>query len=165
MTKDIDNKYWKDPMAITPSAMEQLTPRHFMIMDLLIQGSKTGEIAKRIGMTHAWVCTIVNDASFQHRLAIRRAKFTEKLDEKAINTVIEAGDTLKKHAVDAANKLVEMLDTGTPGLQKASAVDILDRVGIGKQTQNSTSVSSKVVIIDEKSATVIEKLLIEEKVS
>ena len=150
-------------MAISPSAMEQLTPRHFMIMDLIIQGCKTGDIAKRLGLAHAYICTIVGDASFQHRLAMRREKFTEKLDERVINTVIEAGDALKENAKRAADKLVMLLDTGTPGIQKAAASDILDRVGLGKQTQSLTSVSSKVVIIDEKSATIIENLLTEEK--
>ena len=145
-----------------PFTMEQLTPRHFQIMDLAVQGLPSGEIAKRINLGGAYVSTIMAAPNFQHQLAMRRAKFEERLDDKIVNTTIEAGNVLKQNAIRAANKMVSLLDSGTPGLQKSAAADIMDRVGLAKQTQQNVDVNAKVVVLDAKSASVIETLLAEE---
>jgi len=143
--------------------MEQLTPRHYQIMDLVIQGVKSGQIAKRLDIGHSYVSTILGGPNFQHQLTMRRAKFQDKLDEKIVNTTVEAGNVLKAAAVRAANRMANLVDAGTPGLQKSAAADILDRVGLAKQTQQNIDVSAKVVVLDAKSASVIEDLLAEDK--
>lgn len=145
------------------SAMEQLTPRHFEIIDLTIQGLKSGQIADRLGLSHPYVSTVMAAPNFQHSLAMRRASFVDKLDEKVINTTVEAGNILKEAAVRAANNLVNKLDCSSDPLQVKAACEILDRSGVPKQAPSSVTMTQQVVIIDEKSAKVIQEMLLIEK--
>ena len=140
------------------NTMEQLTPRHFEIIDLAIQGLKSGEIAKRMKLTLPYVSTIMGAPNFQHQLAMRRERYVDKLDDKIINSTVEAGNVLKENAVKAANTMVALLDNGSAPIQRQAAAEVLDRAGVQKQNP-STLIERQTVVIDEKSAKIITETL------
>ena len=143
--------------------MEQLTPRAYEIIDLAIQGLRSGAIAKRLELTHPYVCTIMSAPNFQHQLAMRREKLSDKIDDKIVNTTVEAGNVLKENAIRAANKMVDLLDNESAPIQQKAASEILDRTGIAKQLTSSSTLQQQVVIVDEKSAMIIKETLMIEK--
>jgi len=145
--------------------MEQLTPRAVQIMDLAIQGLKSGEIAKRLDLTHPYICTVMAAPNFQHQLSVRRGRLEDKIDEKIINTTVEAGNEIKKHAVAAARKMVDLLDNDSPAIQHRAAGDILDRAGVCKKSDQGIKMQQQIVIIDDKTAKVIEETLMMEATS
>ena len=138
--------------------MEKLTPRSFQIIDLVVQGVKSGQIAKRLSLSHAYVSQIMSAPQFQHQLAMRREKVQDRMDGQIVDSTIEASNKLKKHAIDAANKMVELLDNGSANLQKSAAAEILDRTGV--KTDDKAQVAAAVIVIDDKSAAVIKQALL-----
>ena len=79
------------------------------------------------------------------------------MDGQIVDSTIEASNKLKKHAIDAANKMVELLDNGSANLQKSAAAEILDRTGV--KTDDKAQVAAAVIVIDDKSAAVIKQAL------
>lgn len=140
------------------STAEKISPRATQIMDLHIQGLRSKDIAARLGLTPRYVGEIINAPNFQHTLAIRRSLFEEKLDNKIVNTTISAADEIKKHAKAAADRLVSLLDGDSESTQMKASTEILDRVGIVSQKKGA-EVSASVVIVDEKSAALINETL------
>ena len=140
--------------------MEQLTPRATQIMDLAIQGLKSGAIAKRLDLSHPYICTVMSAPNFQHQLSIRRGKLEDKIDEKIVNTTVEAGNEIKKHAVEAARKMVDLLDNDSPAIVHRAAADVLDRAGVCKKSDQGVKMQQQVVIIDNKTAKIIEETML-----
>ena len=57
-----------------------LTPRSMKIMDMVIEGLKSGMIAKELDLTVQYVSTIIHAPQFQHQLAIRRENYQDHFD-------------------------------------------------------------------------------------
>jgi predicted transcriptional regulator len=145
--------------------LEQLTPRATQIMDLAIQGLTSGDIAKRLGLSHPYICQIMGAANFQHSLAVRRERLEERLDDKITNAAVEAADVLKEHAVQAAKNLVAMADGNASPIALRANESVLDRVGVSRKVDGrGGAAAAAIVIIDNDTARVIqETLAIEEE--
>lgn len=138
---------------------EQLTPRAVQIQDLAIQGLTSGQIAKRLDMSHPYICTIMSAPNFQHQLAIRRAKLEDRIDDKVANATVEAGTILKGASIEAAKKLVDLVDSSNDPLALRASESVLDRVGVSKKTESGVAMIQQVVIIDDKVAKTIQETL------
>jgi hypothetical protein len=131
------------------ATIQKMTPRHYRILDLYIQGLTINEIAEVVGMTRPSVSVITNAPCFQHEAAIRRKAFEEDIDEKLAEKTSEAREILQKSAGQAAKVLCTMLsDKGASrSIRLKSAESILDRTGHAKQqrvdSENNTIVNMK----------------------
>lgn len=139
--------------------VDTITPRAAKIMDLVMQGLKSGQIAERIGLTPTYVSAILHAPQFQHQLAIRRGKFEEKFDDEIITSEIEAANVLREHSKQAANRMVELLDSSKDEMAFRASADILDRAGVQKQSKNTTINQTAIVVLDEKRARLIQETL------
>jgi hypothetical protein len=137
---------------------DRISPRANKIMDYYIQGLQSKEIAQRLNLTARYVGEIINAPNFQHQLAIRRARIEEQLDGKIVDSTIEAAEQLKIHAKAAAEKLVGLLDSESESTALKSSTEILDRAGVVSQKQGPVA-NATVVLVDEKSATLIAETL------
>lgn len=136
------------------STAEKISPRAHRIMDLHLQGLRSKDIAAKVGMTPRYIGEIINAPNFQHMLAIRRNQIQEKLDNEIVDTTVDAANELKRHAKAAADRLVELVDGDSESTQLKSSVEILDRAGVVSQ-KKGVEASATVVVVDEKSATLI----------
>jgi len=143
--------------------MEQLTPRAAQIMDLAIQGLGSGDIAKRLELTQPYVCVIMGAGNFQHQLAIRREKLENRIDDKVANATVEAGDVLKDASIQAARKLVALVENDNNPIALRASESVLDRVGVSKKTDGGARMTQQVVIIDDKTARMVQETLEMEK--
>jgi len=135
-----------------------LTPRAMKIMDMVIQGLKSGAIAKKLELTVQYVSTIVHAPQFQHQLAIRRENYQENFDQALIEDEQDANQILRNSAKAAAEKMVALLDTGNSNIQLKASADIMDRVGPTKQTKN-IDLSQTNIIVDVEMAKLIKETL------
>ena len=135
---------------------EYLTSLAHQIMNLFIQNLSISQIAERTGHDRTYVSAIVNAPNFQHMLSIRRAVVAEGIDNKVINAEKEAADVLKAHAKETAEKMVQLLDNESSGIQFRAAADILDRVGPQKR-QKGSEAPTTVVMIDIEGAKLIKE--------
>ena len=138
---------------------DQLTPRATQIMDLAILGLNSREIAQRLDLSEPYICQIKGAANFQHQLAIRQEKLRERIDDKIVNATVEAGDVLKKSAVAAAKKIVDLVESENDPLALRASESVLDRVGVIKKGDHGPLLQQQIVIIDEKTARAIEETL------
>lgn len=145
---------------------EHLTPRATQIMDLVIQGMKSGAIAERLGLTGPYVSVVVNAPQFKHQLAIRQKRLADRADDaafdqnqEAIRVVQDADNTLKANAKAAADKMVALLDAESEAIQHRAAVDILDRDGLQRQTKTNIDATQTITVLDEKAAQLIKETL------
>lgn len=135
-----------------------LTPRAGKIMDMVITGLKSGEIADKLGLTVQYISTIVHGPQFQHQLAIRREKFEDDFDDNLIASEQKANQILRENAAKAANKMVALLDSESEQIIHKASTDIMDRVGPTKQNK-SIDLSQTNIIIDEGMANLIKETL------
>ena len=135
-----------------------LTPRSLKIMDMVIQGLKSGAIAERLELTVQYVSTVVHAPQFQHQLAIRREIYQEHFDQSLIENEQDANKILKKNAIAAALKMVALMEAGNSNIQLKASCDIMDRVGPTKQNKN-IDISQTNIIVDEKMAKLIKETL------
>jgi len=138
------------------STAEKLSPRAYQIMDFHLQGVQSKDIASRLGMNARYVGEILNAPNFQHMLAIRRGQIQENLDGRIADTTVDAANELKAHAKEAADRLVDLLDSNSEPIQLKSSREILDRAGVVSQEKGS-SASATVVVVDEKAARLIKE--------
>ena len=142
---------------------ETLTPRAMEMLDLAIQGLKPGQIAERLSLSLPYVSTILNAPNFQHMLAIRRGKLEDRIDDKIVNSKVEAADVLADHAVQAARNLVALADCQRNPLSLKANESVLDRAGVIKKSDGGVKMAQQIVIIDNKTAQVIQETLEMEK--
>lgn len=142
---------------------ETLTPRATEMLDLAIQGLKPGQIAERLSLSLPYVSTILNAPNFQHMLAIRRGKLEDRIDDKIVNSKVEAADVIAAHAVEAAKKLVALADCEHNPIALRASESILDRAGVIKKSDGGGRMTQQIVIIDNKTAQVIQETLEMEK--
>ena len=110
----------------------KLTPRHLKIVDYCIEGLTPKDIASKLLMSSRQVGIIINSASFQHQLSIRRSSFEKDIDEKLAETEVHAADILKSAAITAAKRVVLGMGSQNEGLAIRAAESILDRSGNAK---------------------------------
>lgn len=126
--------------------LRSLTPRHYKILDLTIQGLPRKEICERVEISPRQLSTLYNSPSFKHQLAVRREKFEEKYDERVMQKNDEVEDTLRKSAQKAAEKMVGLIQSQDPKIAMRSAEQVLDRTGYGAIKKDGSGQSSNVNI-------------------
>ena len=135
---------------------EYSTPLSVAIMNLYVQNLTGPQIAERLGHSRQYVSSIIKAPNFQHQLSIRRATIADGIDDKVINAEMEAANVLKAHAKETAEKMVELLEDESSGIQLRAAADILDRVGPQKRQKNAEA-SVAIVMIDGDAARLIKE--------
>jgi len=111
-----------------PHELQRLLPRHFFIIDLAIAGLGQKDIAEVAGMSQAGIGLILRSPLVQDELARRRAHKERALDQGLVSTISRAKEVLESHAVDAAQKHVDLIHSLDENVAQRSATDILNRV-------------------------------------
>ena len=115
--------------------LKRLMGRHYMMIELFLQELSHKEIAERLNCTSQCVSLVFNSAIVQQQLARRRADMEKSSNQANSVTLMDARHNLEQASVDAANVHIDLLRSGDESVQQRSANAILDRVGIGTQTQ------------------------------
>lgn len=116
--------------------IRKLNPRHLKIQDLALEGLKIKDIAEQLHMHRPHVSMIINSASFQHELSIRRSSVAEQVENNVASLDDEVASALKRSAKQAVDKIVDkMAHAEDEKLQVKSAIEILDRSGYPKSTR------------------------------
>ena len=116
---------------VTPlHAGEYMNLRQQKIMDLHIEGLTPAQIALQLQMSRSYVSDIMSAPNYKHMLAMRRARKSEMIDERAVNAEIDATNYLKQHALETAKNMVELAnESENEAIRFRANKDILDRVG------------------------------------
>lgn len=147
-----------------------ITPRAATIMDFVIQGMKSGEIAERLGLSLSYVSTVINAPQFSDALAIRRGNISQQVDDRSIEHLQEAANEsrdadriLREHARKAAENMARLADGDNDSIALRANADILDRVGPQKRT--GVDATQTIVNIDINAAMLIKETLEMDKAS
>lgn len=116
--------------------IRKMLPRHNKILDLCLEGWSLQKIAQEVDISIVQLKNVRNSPCFQHELAIRRSKIEQEKDILITRSEIDSGNnarqTLEDHQNQAANCLVDLMETGTQMSKFKSAESILDRTGVIK---------------------------------
>lgn len=123
------------PLVMAGNELQRLLPRHYKIMDLVLEGMGPAEIADSLDMSRVGIGLIINSPIFQERVAARRVKIEQGHDDLVAVSVSRAMDRLQGSADDAAKVHTDLLESENDSIKQRSASEILDRVGLGKQEQ------------------------------
>src|SRR5690606_16804416 len=82
-----------------PREIQRLLPRHYQIMDLLVEGLTQQQIADYFNVTRQAINLVCNSPVFKHELARRRA---ERIKRQDIQAGIETAN-----AIDRAKLILE----------------------------------------------------------
>lgn len=119
-------------VTIMERSIKTLMPRHFKILDYLIDGWTAKMIGEKLGMGQSQLSVVINSPSFKHQLAMRRQLYEETKAEKQVEEEDGVMDILKKSARDAANKLKMSIKSTDEKIAVRASSEILDRAGYGK---------------------------------
>lgn len=140
--------------------LQKLNPRHFKILDLVLDGYKAKEIADALDMSLPGVGVILNSPSFQHELALRRNVINERKNEElATGKNDPVLEKLKASALQAANRLAHNVENGSGSVSNRAAAEILDRTGFVGVQKHEVSNKSVVLSIDVKDVACINETL------
>ena len=139
-----------------------------MIMDLVIEGLRPGQIAERLGLTGSYVSVILNGPQFKHQLAIRRENIENQIDSTVVNHMNETAEEankaeriLRDNAAESARNVVRLMNGENDNVSLRASQDILDRAG--PQKRAGVDVTQTVINIDIKSAMLIKETFAMEK--
>jgi hypothetical protein len=105
--------------------IQTLTPRHDAIITFLVANPamKKGDVARRFGVSPAWLSTVINSDVFQ-------AKLRERQDEFFSAATESTREKLSRLANETLDKLIEKVEVETETSEiRAMATLALDRLG------------------------------------
>ena len=137
--------------------LENLNPTAYAIMDCVIEGLSGREIADKLGLSEYYISTIKGGPQFQHQLAIRRARYSEKHDDEVARKAVQANDVLRQHAAEAAQNLVNLMNADSDSIKLRAAEGVLDRTGSPRQGGAQVQVAN--ITINEGDAALIKETL------
>lgn len=111
--------------------IQRMMPRHFRIMDLVLQGKTCVQIGKELGCHPDTVTNVSHSPIFQDELARRRARIERQRDDAAAVETFQAKQVIEEAAVDAARAQVDALESPQATIKLRAADAILDRA-LGK---------------------------------
>ncbi len=133
---------------ILMNELQKLLPRHYRILDLVLDGNLTiKEIAEAVGMTQMGVHVIRRSPTFQHELAMRRKSREESYDETNVRDNLTALDLIHEKTAEAAEKIVDLMGSENESIALKSAVELLDRGGVPKETRSEQTNKTLVVTL------------------
>ena len=156
-SKPPNNYLWR--LTLSTYNIQALTPRHYIILDLCLQGFKVSEISTQLQMSRAQVSTVVNSPSFQHQFAIKRKELEQIQNDSHIGTIDLVSQELKDNAHAAAERLTYGLSSENETIALKSAVEILDRSGYPKEQKLSGGVVATQIIISSKEMAVLNETI------
>jgi len=125
--------------------LSRLSPRHFRILDLALEGLSKKDIAMAVGMTPQAISLITKSPLFQDQLERRRNHIERKTDEAIGATVVDARNHLQQHALEAAETQVSLLEAENESVRLHSATAILDRV---METSDKNKVDAPLINVE-----------------
>jgi len=136
------------------AAIEQLTPRHFKILDYLIDGWTPKRISEKLFITQTQISVIMNSPCFKHQLAMRRALYEERKNEEQVEEEDEVMKLLKESAKMAAEKLKASISNVDAKIAIHASTEVLDRAGYGKVVKSASQTANigPVLILSVKDA-------------
>lgn len=150
MAKELTSSFW--------TQVQELTPRHYKILDLAICGNKKSEIAKTLNMSVTQIGIIMNSPCFKHQYGLRRAMHEEKVSEQAAIELDKTRATLQNATILAADTLVGGLSSVDEKIKIKAASEILDRSGYPKETKLEGG-SQTTIVIDSKNLNIMKETL------
>ncbi len=139
------------------TAIQQLSARHYKIVELCLRGWVPKAIAEHLDMSQQQVSNVINSSSFQYQLAERRAKLNDRQDQDIVEQTQKVDDAIAGHTMAAVGRLGLIVTAGKDGDAIRAADSILDRSGHARvQKTENKSVS---VTIDAKDAALIAQTL------
>jgi DNA-binding CsgD family transcriptional regulator len=84
--------------------IRKITPRTIQIMERVMLGERSGQIARSLGVTQSRISTIINSPLFKMEMRRRMLKHQEKLSELRDTLLDGAIDSLKLHREVAGDK-------------------------------------------------------------
>ncbi len=139
------------------TAVQQLSARHYKIVELCLRGWVPKAIAEHLDMSQQQVSNVINSSSFQYQLAERRAKLNDRQDQDIVESTNKVDEAISKHTMAAVNRLGLVITAGKDGDAIRACDSVLDRGGharVQKTEQKSVSVT-----IDAKDAALIAETL------
>lgn len=116
-------------------AIQKLNQRHYKILEFCLRGWTVKQIAEHLHMSPQQVSVVIKSPTFDHQLAIRRAKVEGMVNQSVVSADDEVTDALRKGAKDACDKLLGGLKSTDEGIVLRSSESILDRTGYPKVHQ------------------------------
>ncbi|MHA1962062.1 MAG: hypothetical protein ACW99U_17795 [Candidatus Thorarchaeota archaeon] len=144
--------------------IQNMLPRHFRILDLMLAGLKNVEIAEVVGMTPQAIGIISRSPLFKAELNRRLKDRNGDAVEEEVTSIVEKTRTiLENSAEEAANTQVDLLGSEDHSVRLRASGSILDRV-LGKAEGQETSIGTQVnVQINAKDAHILTQALHESK--
>ncbi len=141
------------------TAIQQLSARHYKIVELCLRGWVPKAIAEHLDMSQQQVSNVINSSSFQYQLAERRAKLNDRQDQDIVESTNKVDEAISKHTMAAVDRLG--LVVTNPKSRDGDAIracdSILDRGGHARVQK--TEQKSVTVTIDAKDAALIAETL------
>jgi hypothetical protein len=133
--------------------LKRIAPRHLKILELAGQGMSNKDIARQLGVGGQTVSLVLKNPLAQQTLSARFGARVEAVQEEVARGESKAGETLRKGAELAAERLVGLVDSCDERVARQSAVDVLDRVlskpGQGQGSQPPLVINADQVLILE----------------
>lgn len=141
--------------------LKRLQTKHLLMVDLCLEGKTPQEIGEALEMEAASVRYIIRSPLFQDRLATRRRERSSSSDEIFHVNLVKAKEKISEGAVDAADKLVGLLDSESENVVLKSANSILGHA-FGKDKDGS-GVGGTVVHLDVDAINILQVALKESR--
>lgn len=118
--------------------IQRLRAIHYKMVDLVLAGLSTKEIAEECERTPQSISLVTNSPLFQDEVARRRKVQNVKHDEASSNVISRVKQILENNAEAAANVHVDLMtNSSDPRIKQSSANSILDRVYPAKVDEGS----------------------------
>lgn len=138
--------------------LKSLSPNHYRILELVLQGFKQRELAAAVSMTEAQIHNVTSSPCFQHELALRRAQRNELIDQRAVSADQEVAAEIRRHTMAAAKKLGALVTSATKDADAIRAAEaILDRGGQPRVQRNESK--SAVVMLNASDVALLKETL------
>ena len=143
-----------------PSILSKLMPRHYKVLDLMLEGLPFNKIAETVGMTTVQIRNIRNSPTFKHEYAMRKANRDSHKDEMAARVHIDqTRELLTQNTLKAAQTIVNLLDSENPKVQLQSAQDLLDRTNYPKSQKLESENKTAVVVLNKEDVSRIQETM------
>ncbi len=109
--------------------IQRMLPRHYSILELVLDGFGPKEIAEVVGMSKEGVGQVIMAPIFQNELANRRQKQTRAFEDNRVKDVSAAKKRLEELAIEAVETHAELMGPDhKPEVRQRSADAVLSKV-------------------------------------
>lgn len=128
----------------------RLLPRHFKIIELLLDGHSFSAISRAMGMQSSMIELIAKTPAFQDEFARRRKEIERKSDSVRVEMVALARETIENESLRAAEKLGELVESPNENVARLSAAKLLDLAfGVDTTAQGGKKGRPTIVTVEQ----------------